>query len=97
MLPLTFANPADYDKVQPSDRVSLLDLANLSPGKVSVDYIELSSGVCVCLCEQPVRCVLKHSDGSVDEIQLDHTMNEAQISWFKAGSALNKMADIFKK
>ena len=50
MLPLTFANPADYDKVQPSDRVSLLDLANLSPGKVSVDYIELSSGVCVCVC-----------------------------------------------
>lgn len=34
MLPLTFADPADYDKVQPSDRVSLLDLANLSPGQV---------------------------------------------------------------
>ena len=24
MLPLTFANPADYDKVQPSDRISLV-------------------------------------------------------------------------
>ena len=34
MLPLTFADPADYDKVQPSDRVSLLGLADLSPGKV---------------------------------------------------------------
>ena len=34
MLPLTFADPADYDKVQPSDRVSLLDLASLSPGQV---------------------------------------------------------------
>ena len=34
MLPLTFADPADYDKVQPSDRVSLLGLANLSPGQV---------------------------------------------------------------
>ena len=35
MLPLTFANEADYDKVQPSDLVSLLGLADLSPGKVS--------------------------------------------------------------
>ena len=34
MLPLTFANEADYDKVQPSDLVSLLGLADLSPGKV---------------------------------------------------------------
>ncbi|CAI8014114.1 Probable aconitate hydratase, mitochondrial [Geodia barretti] len=77
MLPLTFADPADYDKFQPSDRVSLLGLANLSPG-------------------QPVRCVLKHSDGSSEEIQLNHTMNETQISWFQAGSALNKMADMFR-
>lgn len=35
MLPLTFANPADYDKIQPEDRISLLGLQNLSPGKVS--------------------------------------------------------------
>ena len=36
MLPLTFADPADYDKVQPSDRVSLLGLANLTPGQVCI-------------------------------------------------------------
>ena len=41
-----------------------------------------------------VKCVLKHNDGSVDEIILDHTMNEAQIEWFKAGSALNRMAQV---
>lgn len=35
MLPLTFANPADYDKVQPSDRVSLVGLSSLAPGKVT--------------------------------------------------------------
>ena len=34
MLPLTFADSVDYDKVQPSDRVSLIGLADLSPGKV---------------------------------------------------------------
>ena len=36
MLPLTFADPADYDKVQPSDRASLLGLANLTPGQVCI-------------------------------------------------------------
>ena len=34
VLPLTFANAEDYDKVQPSDRVSLVGLADLAPGKV---------------------------------------------------------------
>ncbi|MEI6233934.1 MAG: aconitate hydratase [Planctomycetota bacterium] len=33
MLPLTFATPADYDKVQEADKVSLIDLAKLAPGK----------------------------------------------------------------
>lgn len=36
LLPLTFADPADYDKIQPSDRISLLDLKNLKPGSVSM-------------------------------------------------------------
>lgn len=34
LLPLTFANPSDYDKIQPSDRISLVGLKNLAPGKV---------------------------------------------------------------
>ena len=34
LLPLTFANPSDYDKIQPSDKISLLDLKSLAPGKV---------------------------------------------------------------
>lgn len=34
LLPLTFDNPGDYDKIQPSDRVSLLGLKDLAPGKV---------------------------------------------------------------
>jgi aconitate hydratase len=33
MLALTFADPADYDKVQPSDKVSILGLETFSPGK----------------------------------------------------------------
>ena len=33
MLALTFVDPADYDKVQPSDKVSILGLETFSPGK----------------------------------------------------------------
>lgn len=33
MLPLTFANPADYDLVQPHSKISLLGLEKLAPGK----------------------------------------------------------------
>jgi aconitate hydratase len=33
--------------------------------------------------------VLNHKDGSKDEIKVNHTYNENQIEWFKAGGALN--------
>jgi aconitate hydratase len=34
MLPLTFANPADYDKITPTSKISLLGLKDFAPGKV---------------------------------------------------------------
>jgi aconitate hydratase len=33
LLPLTFADTADYDKVRETDKISLLDLAGLAPGR----------------------------------------------------------------
>ena len=30
-----------------------------------------------------------HADGRKDEILLNHTYNQSQIDWFKAGGALN--------
>jgi aconitate hydratase len=33
--------------------------------------------------------VLNHSDGKKEKIKANHSCNEAQITWFKAGSALN--------
>ena len=39
--------------------------------------------------EKPVACVLFHNDGSKDDILLEHSYNNSQIEWFKAGSALN--------
>ena len=70
VLPLTFADPSDYDKVQQRDRVSVLGIAELVPGA--------NLGV-----------VLHHEDGSEDSFEVKQTLNEEQIAWFKAGSALN--------
>merc|ERR1711993_129060 len=75
MLPLTFADKADYDKIKPDDLMTLNDLANLSPGR-------------------PITATLKHSDGSTEDIVLNHTFNEPQIAWFQAGSALNRMKEV---
>jgi aconitate hydratase len=41
---------------------------------------------------RPLRCMLAHADGTAEEILLNHTFNENQIGWFKAGSALNLIA-----
>ncbi|ACF14902.1 aconitate hydratase [Chloroherpeton thalassium ATCC 35110] len=46
---------------------------------------------------KPLTVVLRHADGSVDEIQANHTYNENQIAWFKAGSALNLIKEQNKK
>eukprot|EP00891_Asterochloris_glomerata_P001138 jgi/Astpho2/1138/Aster-07685 len=77
MLPLTFANPSDYDKasachVTPFDKVSM-DLSGFAPGK-------------------PLTLKLTHPDGKTENITVNQTFNENQITWFKAGSALNAMA-----
>jgi aconitate hydratase len=36
-----------------------------------------------------VTAVLSHQDGSEENIKLVHSYNDAQLEWFKAGSALN--------
>ena len=33
--------------------------------------------------------ILRHKDGTQNQIQVAHTYNKTQIEWFKAGSALN--------
>ena len=37
----------------------------------------------------PLTLVFTHKDGAVDKIAANHTYNEQQIEWFKAGGALN--------
>ncbi len=78
MLGLTFANEADYDKVQEDDTINFLDLVDFAPGK-------------------PLMIEFVHADGTKDVIAANHTYNEAQIGWFKAGSALNLIKEESKK
>ncbi|CAO1310580.1 unnamed protein product [Diamesa serratosioi] len=75
MLPLTFANAADYDKIQPTDKISILGLNAFAPGK-------------------PLTAEIKHADGKSEKITLNHSFNDLQVTWFKAGSALNRMKEI---
>jgi len=41
--------------------------------------------------------VANHKDGSSDSIVVNHTYNEQQIEWFKAGGALNVIRREAKK
>jgi aconitate hydratase len=70
MLALTFADKADYDKIQENDSIDIIGLTSFAPGT-------------------PLTLVFTHADGSKDTIIANHTYNEQQIEWFKAGAALN--------
>jgi len=70
VLALTFDDPADYDKVQETDRLSIFGVEALKP-------------------DVPVQVIIGHEDGSEDTITVHHSLNDEQIEWFKAGSALN--------
>jgi aconitate hydratase len=70
MLALTFADKADYDKIQEADKIDIVGLTSFAPDK-------------------SLTLVLNHADGSKDEITVNHSYNDQQIEWFKAGGALN--------
>jgi len=70
VLALTFADKADYNKVQEDDGFDVIGLTDFAPGK-------------------QLKVVLHHADGTTDEFMANHTYNENQIEWFRAGSALN--------
>jgi aconitate hydratase len=40
----------------------------------------------------PLTVLLRHSDGTSDEIVTQHSLSPGQIAWFRAGSALNLLA-----
>jgi aconitate hydratase len=44
---------------------------------------------------KPLQVVLNHADGSNETIQVNHSYNEQQIAWFRAGGALNIIREEF--
>ena len=57
--------------------------------KVLEDDVIDITGLTTLAPGKQVTMVLHHADGKTDKIKLNHTYNEQQIEWFKAGSALN--------
>ncbi|MBW7863333.1 MAG: aconitate hydratase [Candidatus Hydrogenedens sp.] len=70
MLAVTFANPADYDRIQEDDTIDILGLDGFAPGAT-------------------LTVVLHHTNGAAEEFPVNHTYNDAQIAWYRAGGALN--------
>jgi aconitate hydratase len=73
LLPLTFNDPKDYDKLDTTDRISIVGLTTFTPGV-------------------PLTLRVTKADGQTLDLKVNHTFNDNQIEWFKAGSALNQMA-----
>ncbi|CAG8474168.1 6860_t:CDS:2 [Ambispora gerdemannii] len=74
LLPLTFVNSSDYDKIDPSDKTSIIGLSSFAPGKT-------------------LTLRLHKANGATVDVPVNHSFNQNQIEWFKAGSALNRMAE----
>jgi aconitate hydratase len=70
VLPLTFVDPASYDKIQEKDHISIVGLDALAP-------------------DRNLEVIAYHADGSENRFKAAHTLNQEQIEWFRAGSALN--------
>jgi len=79
MLPLTFADPKDYDRISGNDTIDILGLDKFEEGKPLTIRVH------------------KAKSGETFDFQVNHTFNQGQIEWFKAGSALNLMAKQFKE
>jgi aconitate hydratase len=78
MLALTFADKADYDKIQEDDTIDITGLTAFAPGS-------------------QLTLALHHKDGNTENVMLNHTYNEPQIEWFRAGGALNVIRQQFAK
>jgi homoaconitase len=73
VLPLWFADKADYSRIGSGDMVETIGLADLIQGRENA----------------VVMLKVTKRTGEVFVIPTKHTMSEDQLKWFSAGSALN--------
>ena len=57
--------------------------------KIQEDDVITIKGLTIFEPNVPLILIFIHQDGSLDLIAANHTYNEQQIEWFKAGGALN--------
>ena len=57
--------------------------------KIREDDIISITGLAGFAPGKQLTMVLQHADGTTESFMVNHTYNEAQIDWFRAGSALN--------
>lgn len=81
VLPLTFADEADYDRISSTDKIETLDLLDML-AKDGNNGGELTLRV------------TKRSDGSQFDIKTKHTMSKDQVNFYKAGSAINYIGNL---
>lgn len=77
MLPLTFDDPADYDRIQQGDVLALrgVETGEMKPGK-------------------QVTMEVRPLEGEPWTARLNHSYHENQISWLRAGGALNYVKQV---
>ncbi|RCK62364.1 Homocitrate dehydratase, mitochondrial [Candida viswanathii] len=82
MLPLTFADETDYDRLSAGDLLTTIDLKDM----IAKDGNNGGT----------LRVKVTKRDGSEFEILAKHTMSKDQVEFFKAGSAINYIGNTKK-
>jgi len=82
ILPLTFANEKDYDRIDSKDKIETVDLLDML-AKDGNNGGELKLRV-------------TKRDGTQFEIITKHTMSKDQVNFYKAGSAINYIGNLRK-
>ena len=77
LLPLTFADKADYSKISAGDMVETVGLTQVLRGDPTAR----------------LRLRVKKATGEVLEVLVNHTLSADQAEWILAGSALNLIAN----
>ena len=71
MLALTFANPADYDKIRQDDKVSILDFANMQPGKNLVIQLDHADGT-----QDKIEVAHTYNQAQIDWVKWGSALNQ---------------------
>jgi len=98
LLPLTFADPADYNKIHPVDKLSIVGLADFTPGKVTASRRGTrGTGMCrdVELCAQGLKqdeMLCTHGWGTREQVRIrsrySERLRETLVRWSESLDSL---------